>query len=62
MKELVQEQLAQRDLAHLFTETSYRKYLRKAKAIGGGGNEMLIAFNVLDLFILNEPHRVNTAA
>lgn len=62
MKELVQEQLAQRDLAHLFSESSYNKYLRKAKAIGGGGNEVLIALKVLDLFILNEPHKASLAA
>lgn len=53
MKELVKEQLAQRDLLHLFNETDFNYYLRKTKTRGTGGNNYLIALNVFDMFVLN---------
>jgi hypothetical protein len=53
MKELVIEQLQQRDLAHIFNEHDFKIYVRKSKQNGKGNNKYLEALNILDLFILN---------
>lgn len=53
MKEIVIEQLQQRELGHLFNEADFKLYQKKAKTNGTGGNAYLIALNVFDMFVCN---------
>jgi hypothetical protein len=54
MKALVIEQLAVRELAHIFNESDFNYYKRKA---GKGGHKWLTALTIVDMFILNAPAR-----
>lgn len=53
MKEIVMGQLAQRDLLHLYSDRQFQNYVNKTIRTRKGGNKLLIAYHVLDLFILN---------
>lgn len=53
MKETVLQFLRDRDLQGIFNESDYKYYLNKVRRNGRGGNKLLIAMNVMDMFIFN---------
>ena len=55
MKNIVIEQLSQRGLMHLYSETLFKQYQRKALKSSPNGNKYYAALSVFDMFIVNAP-------
>jgi hypothetical protein len=56
MKSIVQEQLAIRDLSHIYNEKDFLTYLNKIKRnYPGSNNGYFMALLIVDMFITNAP-------
>jgi hypothetical protein len=53
MKKMVIQQLEQRGLKHIFNETEFNTYKKKATGGRGYNNNYMLALNIMDMFILN---------
>lgn len=53
MKKIVLELLQERELSHLYNETDFNYYKRKATNGRGFANQYWLSLAILDMFILN---------